>query len=212
MTNLFNFRKEYAQGKLSIEDLESSPIDQFQKWFEQITLLGLPDPNAMVLSTSGADNRPSSRLVLLKEFSSEGFSFFTNYNSRKGKQIDENPYGCLLFAWHFLERQIRIEGKIKKLSAQKSDQYFENRPVRSRVGAWTSPQSEVIPSREYLEEREKNFRDEFNPDSVPRPPEWGGYILTPTTFEFWQGRENRLHDRFEYREEGSGWNIVRLAP
>lgn len=212
MTNLSNLRKEYSNGKLDLEDLEESPFDQFQKWFEQISILGLPDPNAMILATSGKDNRPSTRIVLLKEFSVEGFTFFTNYKSRKGIQIKENPYGSLLFAWHFVERQVRIEGRIEKLSAEKSDEYYENRPIGSRIGAWTSPQSQEIPSREYLAEREKELRDQFDPDSIPRPPEWGGYVLIPSLFEFWQGRENRLHDRYAYKQSGNDWEIVRLAP
>lgn len=212
MPDLFHLRKEYTAGKLVSADLKEDPVDQFQKWFEQISMSGMPDSTAMILATSGSDNRPSSRIVLLKEFSPDGFTFFTNYKSRKGRQIDENPFGSLLFAWHFLERQVRIEGRIEKLDAAKSDQYFENRPVGSRIGAWTSPQSEEIPSREYLEEREEKLQTEFKPDSITRPAEWGGYILKPDLFEFWQGRENRLHDRFEYRKENELWEMVRLAP
>lgn len=212
MKSLFQLRKEYRQGNLNIEDLETDPVDQFQKWFEQISMLGIPEPNAMVLSTCGKDRRPSSRLVLLKEFSKEGFTFFTNYHSKKGRQIDENPYGSLLFAWHYLERQVRIEGGIEKLDDVRSERYFENRPVSSRIGAWTSPQSDVIESREFLEKREAEFRSQFDPYSIPRPPEWGGYILKPDLIEFWQGRESRLHDRLEYRKKGDSWEIVRLAP
>jgi pyridoxamine 5'-phosphate oxidase len=212
MPDLFHLREEYTQGSLSLEDLEKKPVDQFQKWFEQISMSGMPDPTAMILATCGNDNQPSSRLMLLKEYSQKGFTFFTNYESRKGIQIAENPYGALLFAWYFLQRQVRIEGKIEKTGTDKSDRYFENRPVGSRIGSWTSPQSQVIPSREYLEEREKKFQAEFKADSIPRPPEWGGYILIPETFEFWQGRENRLHDRFRYRKENKEWIIERLAP
>ena len=212
MKSLFQLRKEYRQGNLNIEDLETDPVDQFQKWFEQISMLGIPEPNAMVLSTCRKDRRPSSRLVLLKEFSKEGFTFFTNYHSKKGRQIDENPYGSLLFAWHYLERQVRIEGGIEKLDDVRSERYFENRPVSSRIGAWTSPQSDVIESREFLEKREAEFRSQFDPYSIPRPPEWGGYILKPDLIEFWQGRESRLHDRLEYRKKGDSWEIVRLAP
>lgn len=212
MYNLFHMRREYTSGKLLAEDLDPNPTDQFQKWYEQVSMSGIPDPTAMVLSTCGTDMKPSSRIVLLKEFSSAGFTFFSHYQSRKGKQIAENPYGSLLFTWYFLERQIRIQGKIEKLSAEKSDQYFDSRPTTSRIGAWTSPQSSEIPSREFLEEREEKFQSQFHPDSIPRPPEWGGYILIPELFEFWQGRENRLHDRFEYQKAGDKWKIVRLAP
>lgn len=212
MSDLFHLRKEYTNGKLFPEDMDMNPVDQFQKWFEQISMSGMPDPTAMILATSGAENRPSSRIVLLKEFTSEGFSFFTHYDSKKGQQIAENPYGSLLFAWHFLERQVRIEGKICKLSTEKSDQYYDSRPVGSRIGAWTSPQSKEIESREYLEIREQKFQSEFKPDSIPRPAEWGGYILIPDRMEFWQGRENRLHDRFEYRLKHDSWEMVRLAP
>jgi len=212
MPDLFHLRKEYTVGKLDAGDLERHPVDQFQKWFEQITMSGMPDPTAMILSTCGANLRPTSRIMLLKEFSRSGFTFFTNYTSKKGLQLEENPYGSLLFAWHFLERQVRIEGKIEKLNAAKSDHYFETRPVGSRIGAWTSPQSQPIPSREYLEERERKFQEEFKPESIPRPEEWGGYILIPDKFEFWQGRESRLHDRFEYNLKVKTWEIVRLAP
>lgn len=212
MPDLFNLRREYSLGNLSREDLDKNPVNQFQKWFEQICMSGMPDPTSMVLSTVGNNMRPSSRILLLKEFSEEGFSFFSHYQSRKGKEIDENPFASMLFVWHFLERQVRIEGKIVKQSAEKSDSYFENRPVTSRIGAWTSPQSAVIPSRQYLEEQEKKFTAQFNPDAIPRPPEWGGYKLLPDKFEFWQGRESRLHDRFEYRLKGEEWEIVRLAP
>lgn len=212
MPDLFHLRKEYTVGKLDAGDLEKNPVDQFQKWFEQITMSGMPDPTAMILSTCGTDRRPASRIMLLKEFSRSGFTFFTNYTSKKGQQIDENPFGSLLFAWHFLERQVRIEGKIEKLNADKSDQYFETRPIGSRIGAWTSPQSKPIPSREFLEERERKFQEEFRPESIPRPEEWGGYILIPDKFEFWQGRESRLHDRFEYHLKNKTWEIIRLAP
>ncbi|MBN1951808.1 MAG: pyridoxamine 5'-phosphate oxidase [Bacteroidales bacterium] len=212
MPDLFSLRREYSMGALSFDDLDRNPVHQFQKWFEQICMSGMPDPTSMIFSSCGRDMRPSARILLLKEFSDEGFSFFSHYQSRKGSQIQENPYGSMLFAWHFLERQVRIEGKIEKQSEKKSDQYFENRPVTSRIGAWTSPQSQEIPSRAFLEEREKEFTRQFKPDAIPRPPGWGGYILRPDRFEFWQGRESRLHDRFEYRLEGGKWKIVRLAP
>jgi len=212
MSNFFRFRTEYSHGSLLIEHLKPDPFEQFREWLDQAIFSGISDPNAMVLSTCGSDMRPSSRIVLLKEITTEGFTFFTNYNSRKGKHIEQNPYGSLLFPWHSLERQVRIEGVVQKISAEKSDEYFHSRPEESRIGAWTSPQSEEIPSREYLETLEKKFRSKFETSIIPRPPQWGGYRLLPDRFEFWQGCESRLHDRFEYYLENQVWIIRRLAP
>jgi len=212
MSNLYDYRKEYQQFKLDINDLLPNPVEQFNKWFAEAEKSGIEEPNVMILSTTGINLRPSSRIVLLKDCSIEGFSFFTNYSGKKGGQIQENPYGALLFPWHTLERQVRIEGRIEKLSGELSDQYFENRPEGSRLGAWTSPQSMEIPSREYLVKKEEEFKMKFKDHRIPRPPNWGGYILKPDLFEFWQGRENRLHDRFEYQKNGDIWKIIRLAP
>ena len=212
MPDLYNLRNEYLKGTLSKNDLNPDPLKQFHDWFNEVLASKMPDPTVMVLSTSGTDNRPSSRMVLLKEYSEEGFTFFTHYQSKKGKQIEQNPYGALLFPWNVLERQVRIEGKIVKVSPEKSDEYFLSRPEGSRIGAWTSPQSEEISSRKMLEEMENKFRDEFKTSTVPRPPQWGGYLLIPDLFEFWQGRESRLHDRFEYYPDNGSWKIRRLAP
>ncbi len=212
MSGLYQLRKEYLKETLSEDELNTDPFKQFSDWFDQVRASDLPDPTSMVLSTCGSDKRPSSRIVLLKEFTAEGFMFFTNYNSKKGRQIKQNPYGSLLFSWNVLERQIRIEGKIVKVDAAKSDEYFQSRPEGSRIGAWTSPQSEEIPSREFLEIMEKKLQNEFKAYTIPRPPQWGGYRLIPDLFEFWQGRESRLHDRFEYYQENQVWKIRRLGP
>lgn len=212
MPKLYDYRKEYTQLKLDQEDLLPDPIDQFNKWFADAEHWGIEEPNAMVLSTVGKNLRPSSRIVLLKECSGNSFSFFTNYNSKKGLQINENPYACLIFPWHTMERQVRVEGKLEKLPDSLSDEYYNNRPFGSRLGAWASEQSKEIPSREYLERKEAEFKEIFKENSIPRPPHWGGYKLIPDLFEFWQGRENRLHDRFEYVPESDKWKIRRLSP
>ena len=205
MSELYQLRNEYLNGSLSEDELNP-------EWFDQVLASGLPDPNAMILSTCGSDMRPSSRIVLLKEYTQEGYTFFTNYYSKKGRQIEQNPYGSLLFPWNALERQVRIEGKIVKVDASKSDEYYQNRPDGSRIGAWTSPQSEEIPSREFLEIMEEKLSKEFKASTIPRPQQWGGYRLIPDLFEFWQGRESRLHDRFEYYPDKGSWKIRRLAP
>jgi len=212
MPELFHHRKEYLKSTLSEDQVSNDPFIQFHNWFNEVTDAGLSYPTAMVLSTCDADNRPSSRIVLLKEFNAEGFMFFTHYLSRKGKHIGRNPFGSLLFPWHELERQVRIEGTVEKVDKTTSDIYFGSRPEGSMVAAWTSPQSETIPSREYLERIEKKYRHQFASGKIERPPDWGGFLLKPDLFEFWQGRENRLHDRIEYYLEGKNWEIRRLAP
>ena len=210
--DLNNFRKEYDREELSKNNLSPDPFRQFDAWFNDAIEYGIEEPNAMVLSTVSLFNRPSSRIVLLKDYNSKGFAFFTNYNSKKGKQIENSPFGALLFPWHEVERQIRIEGKIEKLSDQESDAYFHSRPADSRISAIISPQSEEISSRKYLEELEQKFREEFSDNVIQRPANWGGYRLVPDLFEFWQGRKNRLHDRFEYMFVDGSWKIRRLAP
>lgn len=212
MAELYDLRREYGINVLTEDQLDPNPFSQFREWFNQTLDSGLPDPNAMILSTSGSNNRPSSRIVLLKEITTTGFTFFSHYESRKGHEIQQNPYGALLFPWHILERQVRIEGKIVKSDPVKSDEYFQSRPEGSQIAAWTSQQSQEIPSRGYLETREEQFRAEFKVQTIPRPPQWGGYCLIPDLFEFWQGRESRLHDRFEYYLKESLWKIRRLAP
>lgn len=212
MNNLYGFRQEYGSTKLVEEEVAKSPFHQFSAWFSDAESSTISLPNAMILATTDKSKMATSRFILLKLFDEHGFTFFTNYNSKKARQIAENPQGSLLFPWHEIERQVRIEGKIEKVSDDESDDYFSVRPEGSRIGAWASPQSEVIPSREYLEKIDSNFKKNFDAENIPRPPHWGGYRLVPQLFEFWQGRASRLHDRIEYYLEEDKWKIRRLAP
>lgn len=207
-----NLRREYKLNKLSEETVHKIPIKQFEKWFQNVLKVGLNEPNAMILATSDKKAKPSARVVLLKELSRKGFTFFTNYNSRKGKNLSENSYASLLFFWAELERQIRIEGKIKKITKSESQKYFDTRPLESRLAAWASQQSSVISDRDYLEKRFQKFKEQFKGKRIPMPKDWGGFILVPEYFEFWQGRENRLHDRICYKKQKKKWKIFRLAP
>jgi pyridoxamine 5'-phosphate oxidase len=209
---IYPFRKEYSSGTLTSNDLLPDPFDMFSKWFEDASRSGIEEPNAMVLSTVGKNYRPSSRIVLLRESDKIGFIFFTNYQSKKGKQIDEISMGALLFPWHAMQRQVRIEGFLEIIPEKASSEYFESRPKESLVAAWISPQSREIPSRDYLDENVLKFKIKYKDKQIPKPPFWGGYKLIPDLFEFWQGRENRLHDRFEYYREEKDWKIRRLAP
>ncbi|WP_372751485.1 pyridoxamine 5'-phosphate oxidase [Labilibaculum sp.] len=204
-------RHEYGQRSLTRSEINSNPFTQFRIWFEEAVKMQLPDANAMTLATVSPDNRPSARILLLKDFSEKGFCFFTNYQSRKGKDIDKNAYGALVFFWPELERQIRIEGKITKLKAEDSNQYFFERPIGSRMAASVSPQSTEIENRESLIEMMNQFENEHG-TIFNRPDFWGGYQLQPDLFEFWQGRENRLNDRIEYTLENKKWKHRRLAP
>lgn len=210
--NLLNLRKEYLLKSLEIDSLKTNPLDQFTQWLQEAVAVKALEPNAMVLSTASRDGKPSSRVVLLKQISSDGFVFFTNYNSKKGKQLRDNSYVALSFYWPELERQVRIEGKVKKTSAQESDAYFFSRPEGSQIGAWASPQSQSIPSRAFLEKLYGDFEAQFKNEELRRPEHWGGYNVIPSLVEFWQGRENRLHDRFQYTLSKNGWQIERLAP
>jgi pyridoxamine 5'-phosphate oxidase len=212
VNNLEEIRSEYRSDRLDLDNLDTDPIVQFRYWLNDAIRARIPEPTAMVLSTATAKGRPSSRVVLLKDLNREGFVFFTNYESRKGKQISENPYGSLLFYWPLLERQVRIEGTMTKTTRKQSDAYFLTRPEGSKIGAWSSPQSTRIPSRQYLDNLQQDYTLLFRNKAVERPENWGGYILIPEMFEFWQGRENRLHDRFEYTLNGNLWEINRLAP
>jgi pyridoxamine 5'-phosphate oxidase len=208
-----NMRKEYVWGGLSEADVESDPIRQFEKWFEQALTANLPEPNAMTLATATPDGQPSVRVVLLKGFDASGFTFFTNYHSRKGREIAANARAALLFFWPELQRQVRIEGTVERVAEAESDAYFRSRPLGSRLGAWASQQSEVIPSRDVLEERVRELMQRYSDGEVPRPPHWGGYRVRPLTIEFWQGRPDRLHDRLRYqRMQPDGWRLDRLSP
>jgi pyridoxamine 5'-phosphate oxidase len=211
--SISNLRVEYRRGELDESQASADPIELFALWFEQARAAGMRDPNAMTLATAGSDGRPDARVVLLKEFSSSGFVFFTNYESRKGRELNANPYACLLFFWNELERQVRIEGPVTRVAARESDDYYLQRPLDARFGAWASPQSEAIAGRQDLEARLAQARERFaDPAGPPRPPHWGGYRLAVERMEFWQGRASRLHDRLLYTRGPSGWGRVRLAP
>lgn len=203
-------RQDYRRATLNESDAAADPVSQFGRWWQEVIQSELEEPNAMTLATSTADGHPSARIVLLKSFDGNGFLFFTNYESRKGRELAENPHVTLLFFWKELERQVRIEGPVSKAPASVSDEYFHSRPKGSRIGAIASPQSEVIPGRHFLEERVKEL--EAAQGEPERPAHWGGYIVKPLLVEFWQGRSSRLHDRLRYTPESGGWKIERLAP
>lgn len=209
--SLSDLRQSYEKHVLIEEQAKASPFDQFQLWFDEALAAQVPEANAMTLATVDAQGQPSARIVLIKEVDSQGFVFYTNYESRKGLDMQANPKACLLFFWQPLERQVRIEGRIEKVSPQDSDAYYHSRPLGSRIGAWASRQSQPI-SRQELEARELDFQQRYG-ESPPRPDHWGGYRLVPTLFEFWQGRPSRLHDRLVYSPESQqGWKIDRLSP
>ena len=210
-TSIAQLRKNYTFGQLSEAELAPNPLPLFQIWFDQAVKAECPEPNSMTLATADASGNPSARIVLLKGADEAGFTFFTNYESQKGKELATRPHAALLFHWHELERQVRIKGTVDRVSTDESDAYFNSRPAASRIGAWASPQSAEIPNREFLEEAEKRFSAEFG-DKPPRPAHWGGYRLHPTEIEFWQGRPSRLHDRSHSQLVGDQWRITRLAP
>jgi pyridoxamine 5'-phosphate oxidase len=206
-------RKIYQLESLLEKDMDEDPIKQFEAWWQYAILSKIEEPNAMSLATCSASGKPSVRTVLLKGLRENGFIFFTNYESRKGKEIEENPFVALLFFWKELERQVRIEGSIQKISDEESDEYFSERPRESQVGAWSSPQSTVIDSREFLQKKTQKYNEQFGAGEIPRPGYWGGYIVKPYSMEFWQGRPGRLHDRLQYTLDGNNsWIIKRLAP
>jgi pyridoxamine 5'-phosphate oxidase len=208
-----DLRQEYSSRGLSEQDLDADPIEQFRHWFEDAVEAGVREPNAMTLATSTKEGRPSARMVLLKGFDDRGFTFYTNYESRKGSELVDNPYAALILFWVDLERQIRIEGRVELATPVESDAYFATRSLESRLGAWASHQSEVLPSRAILETRVLELREQYSGQEVPRPPFWGGFRVVPESIEFWQGRLNRLHDRLRYRRQSSqAWTIERLSP
>ena len=211
MDDIANLRKSYERAELDESASAPAPLDQFTLWMQQALDAQLPEPNAMTLATVRADGRPSTRVVLIKGFDARGISWYTNYASRKGRELAGSPFAALQFHWVELERVVRIEGRVEKVSEEESDAYFKTRPLDSRIGAWASPQSEVIASRAVLVANAAKYGAKFllNP---PRPPYWGGYRLVPDTWEFWQGRKSRLHDRLRYRLEGEAWVRERLAP
>lgn len=210
--DLFNIRRDFTLKALDESDIVADPIEMLQLWINNAIDAEALEPNAMTLSTVSIEGKPSSRVVLLKELNSDGLVFFTNYSSRKGTQIAANKYVAVNFIWHELERQVRVEGIVSKLDEANSNAYYSMRPKNSQIGAWASPQSQIILGREYLDERVKEFKSLFNKVEISRPPFWGGYIVQPELFEFWQGRKNRLHDRIQYTKNHNGWTIDRLAP
>lgn len=211
--SLADLRAEYTQAGLDARDLDPNPFRQFQKWFEQALKSGIREPNAMVLATASAAGQPSIRIVLLKGIDERGFTFFTNYRSRKGIELESNAHAALNFPWIELERQVNIIGTVTRVSLEESLAYFKSRPRGNRLGAWASPQSEVIADRSVLEKRMQELESKYPGDDIPLPTDWGGYRLKPSETEFWQGRPNRLHDRFRYSlQPDQSWHIDRLAP
>ena len=210
--SIADIRTDYRMKSFLEEDAAKDPFTQFGHWWLEAVESKIEEVNAMTLATASADGFPSARIVLLKGYDKNGFVFFTNYNSQKGQDIAANPKACLLFFWKELERQVRIDGSIEKVSAEDSEIYFKSRPVGSRIGAWCSPQSSVIADRSILDKNVAHYTNKFNAQEVPRPDHWGGYIVKPIAIEFWQGRSSRLHDRLRYTAKPEGWKLERLAP
>jgi pyridoxamine 5'-phosphate oxidase len=208
---LKNLRLNYNLSQLMKSNIDQNPFVQFQQWFELVVEKKLLEPNAMTLATATKSGIPSARAVLLKGFDETGFTFFSNYNSRKGKELVENPFASILFLWLEFERQVRIEGKVVKISEKESEEYFNVRPLKSRIGALASNQSEIVSDRKYLENKFAELEKKFG-EHPPKPEAWGGYKLIPSKFEFWQGRRDRLHDRICYERKGDRWKIYRLSP
>ncbi len=209
--DLKNMRLNYEQGQLLESNIDLNPFNQFKKWFDQAVEAKIIEPNAMTIATATKEGIPSARVVLLKGFDETGFVFYTNYHSRKGKELNDNPFAAILFWWREFERQIRIEGKIEKISRKESEEYFNQRPLKSRYGTLASEQSEIIENREVLEKRFADLEKQYGANP-PTPENWGGYKLIPAKFEFWQGRTSRLHDRICYHKENNNWKIFRLQP
>ena len=207
-----SLRREYTRSGLDEAGMQPDPMVQFEAWFENVVEANLHEPNAMILATASDDGRPSARTVLLKGYDGRGFVFYTNYEGRKARDLEANPSCALLFYWGELERQVRVEGRASRLPSRESDAYFASRPRGSRLGAWASEQSRPVRDRSVLEERIKALEAEYQNREIPRPPFWGGYRVEPEAIEFWQGRENRLHDRIAYRREEGVWRLERLQP
>jgi len=211
MSDISQLRKSYERAELSEEASHADPLAQFDQWLQEAIKAQVPEPNAMTLATVGSDLRPSTRIVLVKAYDASGIVFYTNYDSRKGRELAGNPYAALQFHWVELERVVRIEGRVEKVSDADSDAYFASRPLDSRIGAWASPQSQVIPGRSVLVANAAKYAAQYML-SPPRPPHWGGYRLVPAEWQFWQGRKSRLHDRLRYRQNDGQWLRERLAP
>lgn len=212
MDSLHQMRQEYAGGSLNETNMPHNPMEVFNVWLDFAINSGLTEPNAMTVATATADGKPSARVVLLKEVNDNGFVFFTNYMSRKGRELIVNPEVAIVFDWHNLERQVRVEGRAEKLSAEESEAYFNERPEDAKIGAWASPQSKIVKDREELEKHLEEIEEQFEDMPVHRPSHWGGYLIRPSVIEFWQGRPSRMHDRIVYYKTEDGWTMHRLAP
>ena len=210
--NIATLRREYSLASLDLADVDRDPVVQFTTWFSDARRAELLEPNAMTLATCSADGRPSARIVLLKDVDRRGFTFFTDYRSRKSSDLEAQPYAALVFLWKEIERQVRISGRVERVSPEESEAYFRTRPLGSRIGAWASHQSAVIPDRDWLERQVQRVAAERPGEDVPLPPHWGGFRVSPEEVEFWQGRTSRLHDRLRYRRDDAQWVIERLSP
>ncbi|MEP7382051.1 MAG: pyridoxamine 5'-phosphate oxidase [Gemmatimonadota bacterium] len=210
--SLADLRRDYSLASLDVADVDGDPIVQFSRWFEEARRADILEPNAMTLATCTPDARPSARIVLLKDVSPHGFAFYTDFRSRKGDELAANPRAALVFLWKEIERQVRIAGMVERVSREESEAYYRSRPAGSRIGAWASRQSAVIPSRDTIEEAVASITAQYPTDDIPLPPHWGGYRVVPEELEFWQGRSSRLHDRLRYRRSTLGWTVERLSP
>jgi len=212
MKKLHKMRREYDSGALQEQEMAADPMEMFARWLEEAIAAGIDEPNAMTLATATPEGKPSARVVLLKEMTRNGFTFFTNYRSRKGEELRLNPYAALMFDWHEMARQVRIEGAVEQLPPDESDAYYLSRPENARIGAWTSPQSRVVADRGELDALQREVEQRFAQEPLPRPDHWGGYLVRPERIEFWQGRPNRMHDRLVYEKNEEEWSLQRLAP